>query len=97
MKTLLLTILLLPFFCNAQKKTSERYFQAMYYGQDSTGSTHYGTYFFSTENNYFPTRQEVNTLIIVNYNLKFNVRGNKLAVILKEFKNKIEWLKFNTP
>ena len=96
MKTLLLAILLMPTFCIAQKKPSNRYFQAMYFGQDSTGNTKYGTYFFATKDNYFLSKQEVNVLIIVAYKLKFDVNGSKLAVIVNEFKNEAEWLKFNT-
>lgn len=77
------------------KKDNNRYFEAMYVGLDTSGHLKYGTYYFETDDNYYPTKEDVNNLIIKDYKLKFSYNNPSLAVILTEFKNKDEWLKFN--
>ena len=88
-------ILLCSVFCNGQAKNNTRYFQALYVGIDSVGHFNCGTYFLSTNNNYFPTKEDVCKLIINNYKLLFFINGNSLAVTICEFRNKDEWLKWN--
>ena len=80
---------------NAQKKDATRYYQAMFYGEDSAGVLKYGTYFFSTNNNYFPTKFDVKKIIIDGYKMKFSYNDKHLAVIITEFKNKYDFLKWN--
>ena len=79
----------------AQKKDTNRYYQAMFYGIDTTGSLKYGTYFFSMNNSYFPMKSEVNKIIIDGYKLKFTYDSKELAVIIIEFKNKYDFMKWN--
>lgn len=78
------------------KKDSHRYFEVLYFGQDSTYSLKYGTYYFTT-NGAFPSKEEVQKVIIDGYKLQFSYHSNKLAIILKEFKNEDEYNKFNHP
>lgn len=79
----------------AQKKDTNRYFEAAYLGQDSTGNLKYGSYFFSTSNNGFPSIEETKALIIVDYKLNFTPVDSRMSIWIVEFKNKKEWLKWN--
>lgn len=79
----------------AQKKDTNRYYQAMFYGVDTAGHLKYGTYFFSMKDNYFPMKSEVNKIIIDEYKLKFTYDSKNLAVIVTEFKNKYDFWKWN--
>lgn len=93
--TFLVILMLCAVFCKSQTKSSTRYFQAIYVGVDSTGHLKYGTYYFTTEKNYFPTREEVNKIIVGGYKLAFAINDPSFAVTICEFKNKNDWLKWN--
>lgn len=80
---------------HAQKRDTNRYFEAAYFGQDSTGQIMYGTYFFAMKNRGFGSIEEVRALIIVAYKLNFSPLDNKLAIWVTEFKNKEEFEKWN--
>ena len=79
----------------AQNKDTNRYYQAMFYGIDTEGNLKYGTYFFSMKNSYFPMKSEVNKIIIDGYKLKFAYDSKELSVIITEFKNKYDFMKWN--
>ena len=93
--TIAAALFLCAVFCHAQKKDTNRYYQAIFYGIDSTGHLKYGTYFFSMKYNYFPTKIEVNKIIIDGYKIKFSYDDRNLAVIITEFKNKQDFDKWN--
>jgi hypothetical protein len=79
---------------NAQVKSKVRYFQASYVGQDSLGLIRHGSYFFSTNNNYFPSIEETKAIVITGYKLNFTPKDARLTIWLTEFKTKTEWLRW---
>lgn len=94
-KIILISILFIGSHSFAQKKDTNRYFEAAYVGQDSVGHLKYGTYYFAMKNGYFPSMAETKTLIIAAYNLQFSPLDSRLAIWLTEFKNKKEFDKWN--
>jgi len=89
-------LLLCAVFYQAHPKKIEktRYFQASYIGQDSIGLIRHGSYFFSTNNDYFPTIEESRSIVINGYKLNFTPKDASLTIWLTEFKTKSEWLKW---
>lgn len=93
---IILTAIVLTNSVKAQKTDTNRYFQVSYFGQDTIGQIRYGTYFFYITNNSFPDQKQAKAIVITGYHLKFTPTDERLTVWITEFKNKKEWLKWNS-
>lgn len=93
---LLLTVIAM-YICKAQTIdfNATRYYQASYFGEDSVGHLKYGIFFFSTNGNTFPSIEEAKATVIIGYKLAFSPIDDRMAIWITEFKNKMEWLKWN--
>ncbi len=91
---LLFSFLLLAFTCFSQQpKKGTRYFQITFIAIMKDNSTSYGTYYFKTENNFFPSKKYCDSLAIKENKLELRDKKSIISFIT-EFKNETEWSKW---
>lgn len=78
-----------------RKIYTRRYFEIMYFGKDTIGNIKYGSYFLFTNGNYFPTKNEIDSILITDYRLPFRKNDTYLSFIISEFKNEKEYSLLN--